>query len=127
MDIYTRAAELLNCFGVSEINTGLLEQAAELVTSKILNICQTKHIPDETESVVVNIICGEYLKTAKMLNLLGDDFNFNTAVKSINVGDTSVTFALNEGSTPEQKFDETVNQMCKIDKGYFRKYRCLVW
>ena len=38
MDIYTSAAEMLNCFGVSEINTGLLEQAVELVTSKILNI-----------------------------------------------------------------------------------------
>ena len=127
MDIYTSAAEMLNCFGVSEINTGLLEQAVELVTSKILNICHTKRIPDETESVVANIICGEYLKTAKMLNLLGDNFNFNAAVKEINVGDTSVTFALNEDNTPEQRFDEVVKQMCKIDKGYSRKYRCLVW
>lgn len=127
MDIYTRAAELLNCFGVSEINTGLLEQAAELVTSKILNICHTKRIPDETESVVVNIICGEYLKNAKAFNLLGDNFSFESAVKSINVGDTAVTFALNDSSTPEQRFDEVVKQMCKIDKGYFRKYRCLVW
>lgn len=127
MDTYTRAAELLNCFGVSEINTGLLEQAAELVTSKILNICHTKRIPDETESVVVNIICGEYLKNAKAFNLLGDNFSFESAVKSINVGDTAVTFALNDSSTPEQRFDEVVKQMCKIDKGYFRKYRCLVW
>lgn len=127
MDIYTSAAEMLNCFGVSEINTGLLEQAAELVTSKILNICHTKRIPDETESVIANIICGEYLKNAKAFNLLGDNFSFESAVKSINVGDTAVTFALNESSTPEQKFDETVKQMCKIDKGYFRKYRCLVW
>lgn len=127
MDIYTSAAEMLNCFGVLEINTGLLEQAAELVTSNILNICHTKRIPDETESVVANIICGEYLKNAKAFNLLGDNFSFESAVKSINVGDTGVTFALNESSTPEQKFDETVKQMCSIDKGYFRKYRCLVW
>ncbi len=127
MDIYTSAAEMLNCFGASEINTGLLEQAVELVTSKILNICHTKRIPEDAESVAVNIICGEYLKNAKAFNLLGDNFSFESAVKSINVGDTAVTFALNESSTPEQKFDETVKQMCKIDKAYFRKYRCLVW
>lgn len=127
MDIYTSAAEMLNCFGVSEINTGLLEQAVELVTSKILNICHTKRIPEDAESVAANYICGEYLKNAKAFNLLGDNFSFESAVKSINVGDTAVTFALNESSTPEQKFDETVKQMCKIDKGYFRKYRCLVW
>lgn len=127
MDIYTSAAEMLNCFGVSEINTGLLEQAVELVTSKILNICHTKRIPDETESVVANIICGEYLKTAKMFNMLGDNFKFETAVKSINIGDTSVTLALNESSTPEQRFDAIVNQMCTVDQKYFRRYRCLVW
>lgn len=127
MDTYTSAAELLNCFGVSEINMDLLEHVIELVTSKILNICRTKNIPEETKSAAVNIICGEYLKTAKMFNMLGDNFKFETAVKSINIGDTSVTLALNESSTPEQRFDAIVNQMCTVDQKYFRRYRCLVW
>ena len=50
MDIYTSAAEMLNCFGVSEINTGLLEQAVELVTSKILNICLLYTSPSPRDS-----------------------------------------------------------------------------
>lgn len=128
MDIQDRAVRILSSLGVSDINTELLEHVVELVIAKVTGYCNIQYVPKKAEPLLINAICGYYLRNAKSFGMLGSEFEFDAVVKSISEGDTSVTFALNDaGMTAEERFDYAVNKMCEIDMSSFKKYRRLKW
>ena len=65
-----------------------------------------------------------------MLKNLGqlDGFDLEAAVKQITEGDTSVTFAVGEGSqTPEQRLDRLIAGLLEGRKDELYRYRRFVW
>jgi hypothetical protein len=73
--------------------------------------------------------CGYFLYEKKAIDadsLKG--FNLDTAIKSIQEGDTNITFAINEGSTTnEQKLDALINYLINYGEKHLVSYRCMTW
>ncbi len=72
----------------------------------IKNDCNVSAVPDGLLNIAVDMAVGDFLRAKKTFSpesLSG--LNLDTAVKQIQAGDTSTTFAVGEGSsTPEQRF-----------------------
>lgn len=97
--------------------------------NKIKNACNITIIPNELKEVLVDRICGEFLFNMKQSNQLEmDKIDLDMAVKSIQEGDTNVTFAINEGSsTDEAKLNSLINYLLNCGEGDLICYRKLKW
>lgn len=85
--------------------------------------------PEGLENIAVSMAAGFFLaakKAAGQLNLEGVDLD--AAVKQIQEGDTSVTFAAGEGSqTPEQRLDSLIDRLTAGREKELVRYRRLIW
>lgn len=123
----------LLCLGFDTTNilhfNTFINYAINKVENHIKNYCNISKIPDGLYELLVDGVCGELLKTLKDSNLLNaENFDLDTAVKSITEGDVSVTYAVNEGSaTDEQKLTALINSLADIDKNCLTRYRRLNW
>lgn len=85
--------------------------------------------PEGLENIAVSMAAGFYLaakKAAGQLNLEGVDLD--AAVKQVQEGDTSVTFAAGEGSqTPEQRLDSLIDRLTAGREKELIRYRRLIW
>lgn len=83
--------------------------------------------PGGLESLAVSMAVGEYLNMKKCSGQL-EGFDLDAAVKSIQEGDTNITFALGEGSsTPEQRLNSLIDYLINGRIGEIYRYRRLVW
>ena len=77
--------------------------------------------------MAVYMAVGEYLNMKKCSGQL-EGFDLDAAVKSIQEGDTNITFALGEGSsTPEQRLNSLIDYLINGRIGEIYRYRRLVW
>lgn len=120
----------LNCFGYKYKNDDewCLLFAINKVINHIKNVCNIKILPKELEELTIDRIVGEFMLSMKQSNKLElDNMKFNVAVKSLQMGDASISFATGEGSsTDEEKLNALINYL--INKGEdelvcFRKLR----
>ena len=102
----------------------LLTFTTDAVENKIKNRINNTTIPTELSEVVIDMICGEFLKLKKATGQL-TEYEFQQIVQSIKEGDTSVTFQ--SGASPEQQFDSLVNSMISGHEADIIRYRKLVW
>jgi len=73
------------------------------------------------------MVVGQYLKWKKDCGQL-EGFDLDAAVKSIQEGDTNITFAVGEGSaTPEQRLNNLIEYLTNGRTREFIRYRRLVW
>ena len=87
------------------------------------NLTNLTEIQEAMESLAV---C-EYLNMKKCSGQL-EGFDLDAAVKSIQEGDTNITFALGEGSsTPEQRLNSLIDYLINGRIGEIYRYRRLVW
>lgn len=103
-----------------------LEFAVEKAESEVKSFCNISTIIKELEQVVAQKATGYFLCTKNSLGQL-KDFVINEAViKSVQVGDTSTTFAISDNS-PEAKLNDYIQLL--IDSGYneMMRYRRLIW
>ncbi len=86
-------------------------------------------IPNELYEIIVDRICGEFLFNKHKSNQLTlDNFDFDMAVKQLQKGDTTIQFAINEGSeTDEQKLTSLINYLISYGEGDLICYRKLKW
>lgn len=107
----------------------ILNFVVQKVTSTIKNDCNVPEVPDELECIAVDMMAGEFLlakKTFSPDDISGIDLDY--AVKQIQAGDTSTTFAVSEGSsTPEQRLNNFVNYLLNYGKSEFAAYRRIKW
>lgn len=102
--------------------------STQKVENHINNSCNTTSIPVGLKITAVDMICGEFLFAMKQTGKLNETFDLEAAVKQIQTGDTSVTFALGDGSsTPEQRFDTFVNYLLNYGRDQFSVYRKIKW
>ena len=119
---------MLTALGVTGAATDpLLDILLQNVQQRILNKTNQSVIPEGLESVAVYMAVGEYLNMKKCSGQL-EGFDLDAAVKSIQEGDTNITFALGEGSsTPEQRLNSLIDHLINGRIGEIYRYRRLVW
>ena len=80
-----------------------------------LNYCNITEIPEIVEPRLIDRVCCDFLFYKKNSGTL-DGFNYDTVIKSIKEGDTTVTYAVGSGEdTPENRFDSFVK---RLERGY---------
>lgn len=123
--------ERLASFGytVTEADSWVLTFVIEKVENHIKNSCNILIIPDGLYQIAVDMAVGNFLFQKKAVDadsLAGIDLS--AAVKQIQEGDTSVTYAIGEGSrTPEQRLDAVISWLMSYGEKDFVSYRRLVW
>lgn len=105
----------------------LIEFLIPKVENRIKNNCNIDIIPDGLHDIAVDMVVGEFLFTKKSIGRL-EGFDLDIAVKQISEGDTSVTFAIGEGSsTSEQRLDRLIDYLLNSGKDELIAYRCIKW
>ena len=120
---------MLTALGVTGAATDpLLDILLQNVQQRIKNLSNLSEIPEGLESLAVSMAVGEYLNMKKCSGQL-EGFDLDAAaVKSIQEGDTNITFALGEGSsTPEQRLNSLIDYLINGRIGEIYRYRRLVW
>ena len=126
-----KAKERLQSFGYEWKNgdEAILGFSVQKAENTIKNDCNTSSVPEGLINIAVDMAVGEFLMTKKTFvpdELAGLDLSI--AVKQIQEGDTSITFAAGEGSlTAEQRLDNLINYLLTYGKGEFVRYRRLLW
>mgnify|MGYP000801686384 FL=1 len=105
----------------------LLDIVIRNVQYRVQNETNQSELPEGLVSVAVYMAVGEYLNMKKCSGQL-EGFDLDAAVKSIQEGDTNITFALGEGSsTPEQRLNSLIDYLINGRIGEIYRYRRLVW
>ena len=126
-----KAKERLQSFGYEWKNgdEAILTFSVQKAENTIKNDCNTSSVPEGLINIAVDMAVGEFLMAKKTFvpdELAGLDLSI--AVKQIQEGDTSITFAAGEGSlTAEQRLDNLINYLLTYGKGEFVRYRRLLW
>ena len=81
-------------------------------------------IPEGLIPIGIDMVCGNFFKMKKDFGQL-TEIEFELITKSIQMGDTNITFA--DDVTPEQKFDTAINYLLNGHEEDFLRYRKLVW
>lgn len=124
-----KAVAMLTALGVARAaDDPLLDIALNNVQWRIKNLSNLSEIPEGLESLAVSMAVGEYLNMKKCSGQL-EGFDLDAAaMKSIQEGDTNITFALGEGSsTPEQRLNSLIDYLINGRIGEIYRYRRLVW
>ncbi len=99
------------------------------ITNHIKNACNISKIPKELNEVVIDRACGEFLFNKKQSNQLDlENFDFKTAVKSLQEGDTKFEFAINDDSdSDETKLNKFISFLMNYGEKDLICYRKLKW
>lgn len=114
-------------YTVTESDTWVLNFIIQKVENHIKNICNIDAIPEGLNNIIVDMVVGEFLLNKKSMgNLAG--FNLETAIKQIQEGDTSITYAIGDGDlTPEKRLDLLIDYLMNRGKNELLSYRCIKW
>lgn len=119
-----KVIELLPLFGVTDAASDpLIDFAIKLVENTIKNKINQEVIPEGLQTVELYMIAGQYLMLKKSAGQLEDSgFQIEQAEKSIQEGDTSISFA-DETMTAEY----LINYLMTYGQDQLNRYRKLVW
>ena len=119
-----KVIELLSCFGITDADSDpLIDFAINLVEDSIKNKTNQNTIPEGLQMVELYMIAGQYLMLKKSAGQLEDSgFQIEQAEKSIQEGDTSISFA-DETMTSEY----LINYLMTYGQDQLNRYRKLVW
>lgn len=113
-------------YGVGADDEWTLEFILDRVESQIRNKCNIPEIPGELSPAAVDLAVSQFLLEKKATGGL-EGFDLESAVKQVQEGDTSVTYALGEGSlTPEARLDALIGwlvQSCEDELAAWRRIR----
>jgi len=114
-------------YQVTEADSWMLTFLIQKVENHIKNICNISTIPEELLNIAVNMVVGEFLLNKKSIGSL-EGFNLETAIKQIQEGDTSITYAIGDGDlTPEKRLDLLIDYLINHGKNELLSYRCIKW
>ena len=128
---YEAVLQRLVSFGyeLKESDAWVLGFTMQKVENHILNSCNIASIPDGLFHIAVDMVVGEFLlakKTFSPDDLTG--FNLDYAVKQIQMGDTSTTFATGDASmTPEQRLTTFIDYLLSYGKAELVTFRRIRW
>lgn len=117
-------------YNVQENETSILDYLTLKTISSINNLTNQFYtadtIPQDLYSVVVDKIVGEFLLFKKNT---GDipSLNLSPVEKQIQAGDTSITYAVENITSPEKMYDLLIDYLISSRDKELMKYRRLVW
>lgn len=105
----------------------MLDFVIAKVENEIKDGCNLSDVPEGLREVAVDMAAGEFLMNMKASGQL-TGFDLEAPAKQISQGDTSVTYAIGEGTlTPEQRLDKLIASLTTGHKGRFAAYRRVKW
>lgn len=114
-------------YQVTEADSWMLTFLIQKVENHIKNICNVSTIPEGLGNVTVDMVVGEFLLNKKSINDLAG-FDLEAAVKQIQEGDTSITYAIGDGDlTPEKRLDNLIKYLMTHGENELISYRCIKW
>lgn len=114
-------------YTVTENDAFMLTFIIQKVENHIKGECNVTALPDELTNVAIDMAVGEFLLNKKSIGQL-TGFDLSAAIKQIQEGDTSVTFAFGNGdSTPEQRLDALIDYLMNDGKIKLVSYRSIKW
>lgn len=125
LDVLNRLESL--GYTLKESDNWMISFTIQKVENTIKNECNVTLIPDGLHQVAVDMVCGEFLYSLKSTGQL-EGFDLDTAIKSVQAGDTKVDFAVGQGSkTSEQRLDALLSYLITYGRGEFACYRKIKW
>ena len=118
----------LESFGytLKETDDWMISFSVQKVENTIKNECNVTSVPDGLFNIAENMICGEFLYSLKQSGKL-EGFNLDAALKTVQTGDTTVTFDGQGSMTPEQRLNNLLSYLMTSGRGEFACYRKLKW
>lgn len=106
----------------------MLKFSIDKVTNHIKTQTNLGFIPVPLHHIAIDMVVGEYLLMKKSMGQLTiEDLDFGLVAKTIQDGDTTVTFAIDKDNmTPEASFNAFINYL-RHDAFDFIAYRVLTW
>jgi len=93
----------------------------------VMNYCNITVIPEIVDPRIIDRACAYFLYNKKNSGSL-EGFNYDTVIKSIKEGDTTITYAVGQGEdTPENRFDAFVKQLERGFDKWITPHRRLRW
>lgn len=104
-----------------------IEYELEKITNYTLNYCNITTVPEIVEKRLIDRVCSEFLFNKKNSGKL-EGFDYETVVKEIREGDTTIKYATGQGEdTPENRFDTMVKQLERGYDKWITPHRRLRW
>lgn len=114
-------------YTVSEDEYEQVEYELEYTINYVINYCNITEIPTILDYRIINRVCAEFLFHKKNSGTL-TDFDYDTLIKEIKEGDTTVKYAVGEGAdTAEDRFDKFVKQLERGFDKWITPHRRLRW
>jgi len=113
-------------YKIKETDSWMIGFSVQKVENTIKNECNVTAVPDGLRNVSIDMICGEVLFAKKQSGQL-ENFDLETALKSVQTGDTTVTYAIESSMTPEQRLNTLISHLLTYGKGEFACYRKIKW
>lgn len=113
-------------YTIKETDDWMISFSVQKVENTIKNECNVTSVPDGLFNIAVNMICGEFLYSLKQSGKL-EGFNLDAALKTVQTGDTTVTFDGQGSITPEQRLNNLLSYLMTSGRGEFACYRKLKW
>lgn len=93
----------------------------------VKNYCNITEIPEILDPRIVERVCGYFLYYKKNSGSLSG-FDYDTAIKELKEGDTTVKYAVGQGEdTPENRFDAFVKSLERGFDKWCTPHRRLRW
>lgn len=128
MDIFAIATIRLASLGYTtqEADRTALECYIERAAIWLKSNLNRAEVPIELSFVWADMAAGLFLYDKKAAGLL-PEIQFETPVKSISEGDTSVSFVAPEAGTAERQFDALLARLIHPDEAVLVAFRRLSW
>ncbi len=117
----------LESFGyeIKESDSVMLAHYISATEHFVQKICHITEIPIQIAELFTDKVCGEFLAAQMRLGLLDDVFEFETAISSIQEGDTNVSFS--DSVSPKERFEDFITYLCRLKESDIVCYRRLTW
>lgn len=128
IDIYSRVEWRLQSLGYTPKSNdrAVIEYTITKISNHVKNTCNIAIIPKKLETFVVDLACADILREKRNTHQLADE-ELDKIIKSIQEGDTSVTYEIGqEDLTPVQKFDNLLKSLDK-HKNELITFRRIAW
>lgn len=126
-----RAKERLLALGYEfkKADEPILSFSVQKAADTVKNECNLPEVPQGLFCVAADMAVGEFLMAKKAFapdDISGIDLD--AAVKSLQIGDTSTSFTIGEGTlTAEQRLDILISRLLNSGREQFSCYRRLRW
>lgn len=114
-------------YTTTETDNEQIDFELEKTLNYVLNYCNITEIPEILNVRIIDRVCAYFLFYKKNSGSL-EGFNYETVIKSIKEGDTTLTYAVGQGEdTPENRFDSFVKSLERGFDKWIVPFRRLRW